>query len=228
LEVHQRFGPKPRRVRHVQQRANREYWERMSKGGFLLRRGVYQSEAIRDIISNGRACAFECATAIVIVLCNAVPGMIGDKNYDWLFGNLQLCSWEHDSDMPLVTKDGRRETFAGDVLYYSNPDFDPKAPQWQGENVVKMRDNLLFGHGIGIEEEDVTIRHLNNHRKPGSKVSAYLFERTTYPDFYAIIRETQSGAGGMPYVPRWPDGWISRRIGSHTHVITGGPSAQYA
>ncbi|MEF3309356.1 hypothetical protein PV433_10630 [Paenibacillus sp. GYB004] len=62
--MHQRFDPKPRRVRHVQQRANREYWERMSNGGFLLRRGVYPSEAILDIISNGRAYAFECATAM--------------------------------------------------------------------------------------------------------------------------------------------------------------------
>ncbi|RKN85572.1 protein-glutamine gamma-glutamyltransferase [Paenibacillus ginsengarvi] len=204
-------------------RANRNYWKRLDNGGFLLHPNVLPADAIRDIYENGDAYGFECATAIVIVLYKAVLDTIGETAFNRLFGNLQLYSWEHDSDMPLVTQDNNHESFAGDVLYYSNPDYDPRTPQWQGENVVKLTGDRLFGHGIGIEAEDVIIRHLNNHRRPGSKVSAYLFDRITYPDFYAIYRETKAANSGAPYIRRWPDGWIAGRVGSKTQVFTGQP-----
>ncbi|MEF3304123.1 protein-glutamine gamma-glutamyltransferase [Paenibacillus sp. GYB003] len=199
-------------------RANRTFWSRMDNGGFLLKSGALPSAAIRDIYANGGAYAFECATAIVIVLYKAVLETIGDRNFNRLFGNLQLYSWEHDSDMPLVTQDNARESFAGDVLYYKNPDYNPKTPEWQGENVVKMPGGKLFGHGIGIVGEAEIIRHLNNHRKPGSQVSAYLFHRTTYPNFNAILYEMRSGTGSAPLDRPWPGGWIAGRIGSRTRL----------
>lgn len=202
-------------------RANSKYWNVAPEGAFLLKPGALPSAAIRDIYANGGAYAFECATAIVIVLYKAVLETIGDDAFNRLFANLELYSWEHDSDMPLITQDGARETFAGDVLYYKNPDYDPKTPEWQGENVVKMPGNQLYGHGIGIVEESEIIRHLNRHRLPGSQVSAYLTDRTTYPDFTAIMHELRTGAGAVPRFRRWPDGWIAGRIGSRTRLYTG-------
>lgn len=203
-------------------RANGKYWNRLYSGGFQLRREVSPAAAIRDIYANGADYGFECATAVIIVLYKAVLDTIGDRAFDRLFGNLYLYSWEHDSDMPLVTEDGRRETFPGDVLYYTNPDFDPETPQWQGENAVQLLGDRLYGHGIGITNEAGIIAELNENRRPGSTVSAHLFERTTYPDFAAIMREAQN-AGGLSPWPRswpraWPRDWVAGRIGTRTRL----------
>ncbi|GAA3401822.1 protein-glutamine gamma-glutamyltransferase [Paenibacillus hodogayensis] len=201
-------------------RANNNYWRRTNEGGFELRKRASPSAAIRDIYANGGEYGFECATAIVIVLYKAVLDTIGDETFDRLFGNLYLYSWEHDSDMPLVTEDGKRETFPGDVLYYINPDYNPETPQWQGENVVKLTGDMLFGHGIGIKNERGIIDELNENRRPGSQISARLFERTTHPDYSAILQETQvrSGTSGPAFARSWPAGAIAGRIGRRTRV----------
>ncbi|TMV47591.1 protein-glutamine gamma-glutamyltransferase [Paenibacillus mesophilus] len=201
-------------------RGNDKYWTRTDNGGFRLKQNARPSAAIRDIYANGRAYAFECAMAIVVVLYKAVLDTIGTEAFDRLFGNLYLYSWEHDSDLPLITVKSRQPTFAGDVLYYKNPDYDPKTPQWQGENVVKMPGNLLFGHGIGIKNEAGIIRELNYHRKRGSKVSAYLLDQVTYPNFQELMGEARTDYRTHPSVPCLPPGWIGGRIGSRLQIYS--------
>lgn len=201
-------------------RGNEAYWERLDNGGFQLKPNVRPSNAIRDIYRNGRAYGFECAMAIVIVLYKAVLETIGDEAFDRLFANLYLYSWEHDSDLHLITIKGKRESFSGDVLYYSNPDYDPKTPQWQGENVVKMPGNLLYGHGIGIKNEAGIVRELNEHRKKGSSRSAYLLDQVTYPNFTEIMRYTHPYGGTRSQLEQrlWPADWIAGRIGSRVQL----------
>lgn len=199
-------------------RSNPDYWERTAEGGFLLRQGVRPSDAIRDIYSNARAYAFECATAIVIVLYKAVMEMIGDQMFDHLFANLYLYSWEHDSDLSLITVKGKQPSFAGDVLYYSNPDYDPKTPQWQGENVVKMPGNRLYGHGIGVTNEEGIIRELNAHRKRGSRKSAYLLDQVTHPNFTEIMLDTRAATRSSGSLEQWPADWIGGRIGNRIQL----------
>ncbi|MDF2726270.1 MAG: protein-glutamine gamma-glutamyltransferase, partial [Paenibacillus sp.] len=173
-------------------RANPRYWDRTEEGGFRLKPNVSPSDAIRDIYSNSSAYGFECATAIIIVLYKAVLETIGDDLFDQLFGNLYLYSWEHDTDMPITTVKGNHPSFPGDILYYSNPDHDPSKPQWQGENVVKLPGNKLYGHGIGITNEEGIIRELNANRKRGSRKSAYLLDQVTSPNYSDIMFETRS------------------------------------
>jgi protein-glutamine gamma-glutamyltransferase len=195
-------------------RSNAAYWTTTDNGGFRLRQDARPSAAIRDIYANGRAYAFECAVAIVIVLYKAVLDTIGAETFDRLFADMYLYSWELDSDLPLITVKGKRQTYAGDVIYYSNPDYDPKTPQWQGENVVKMPGNMLYGHGIGITNEAGIIRELNEHRKRGSNVSAYLLDQVTYPNFSEIMSEMRTDSRGLPAGRHWPAEWIGGRIGS--------------
>lgn len=196
-------------------RSNPAYWTRTYNGGFLMRPDVRPSAAIRDIFQYGGAYAFECAMAIVIVLYKAVLDTIGDAEFDRLFANLYLYSWEHDADLHLTTVKGIPESFPGDVLYYSNPDFDPQTPQWQGENVVKLPASLLYGHGIGIAYEADIIRELNRRRRPGSLQPAYLLDQATYPDF-AAIRAKVSGGSAIPAAAApHPEHWVGGQLGSH-------------
>ncbi len=176
-----------------QSRCNPKYWIRTANGGFLLRPDAKPSEGMRDIFTNGQLYAFECAGAIIIMLYKAVLETIGDNAFNYFFQDLFLLSWEHDSDLRLVSTYNNREVYAGDVLYFKNPDFNPATPEWQGENVIMLDDNLYFGHGIGIRTGEEIIASLNRARRPGSRRSAYLDNLVIRPDFEAIRRLTLQG-----------------------------------
>ncbi|MBD2871333.1 protein-glutamine gamma-glutamyltransferase [Paenibacillus arenilitoris] len=167
-------------------RSNERLWIRTANGGFQLRRGVLPSEGINDIFINGELYAFECAGAIIIMLYKAALDTLGDAEFNAHFQNLYLRDWQHDRDLSLITTSNLDEAYAGDVLYFKNPDHDPETPEWQGENVVKLDDNLYFGHGIGIESGQDMIAALNRMRRPGSRVSAYLQDLVVHPDFEAL------------------------------------------
>ncbi|TCZ78115.1 protein-glutamine gamma-glutamyltransferase [Paenibacillus albiflavus] len=167
-------------------RCNRRYWTRNEEGGFKLNVGVSPANAIRDIYDNGSEYAFECATAIIIVLYKAIIEANGDEAFNANFPNLLLYDGHHDSHLRLINEDGKT-SYPGDVLYFSNPEHDPDKPEWQGENVVKLGADLYYGHGIGIKSEQDIISVLNKVRKPGSDVSAYLSDKFFHPDF-AYIR----------------------------------------
>src|SRR3954454_11924300 len=106
---------------------NKKYWDRLSNGGFLLKHNVSPSFAILDIIRNGKLYAFECSTAIAIVLYIATLYSIGSSRFDVLFSNLYLMDWQFDDDLPLFQKYAD-DFIPGDVLHFNNPDFDPKQP----------------------------------------------------------------------------------------------------
>ncbi|MFF2889760.1 protein-glutamine gamma-glutamyltransferase [Paenibacillus sp. NPDC057967] len=167
-------------------RANPRYWIRTPDGGFLLRPGVPPSVGVNDIFQQGQLYAFECAGAIIIMLYKAVLETIGEAAFNRHFQNLFLRDWQYDKDLRLTTSNNLNETYAGDVMYFKNPDHDPGSPEWQGENVIKLDDNLFFGHGIGIGTGQDIVAQLNRARVPGSMVSAYLQDLVLKPDFEAV------------------------------------------
>lgn len=169
---------------------NADYWIRLANGGFQQRRDVTPAEAIRDIFKNGPKYAFECATAMVIVLYNSVLEMIGDQVFNTYFADLVLYDWKYDSDLRINSFSGV-EAFPGDVLYFKNPDFDPSTPQWQGENAILLPEKLYYAHGIGIVPAEYIIRSLNAKRKPGSTTSAYLMDVVDSLDFAYTQRLSQ-------------------------------------
>ncbi|MFF2092831.1 protein-glutamine gamma-glutamyltransferase [Paenibacillus sp. NPDC058174] len=169
-------------------RCNSQYWTRTDSGGFQLKNGVRPSDAIRDIFTNGKQYAFECATAIVITWYKAILDVIGDDAFNLYFTNLYLRDWNHDSDLWLISTHDSKESFPGDVLYFKNPDHNVNTPEWQGENVVKLNGNLFFGHGVGIETDDDMIAALNKAREPGSNTPAYLSDLVVFPNFEYLRR----------------------------------------
>ncbi|WP_251550831.1 protein-glutamine gamma-glutamyltransferase [Neobacillus muris] len=161
---------------------NKEYWDRLENGGFLLKPAVKPSTAIMDIIKNGSRYAFECSTAIAIVLYIAALYSIGSNRFDVLFSRLYLMDWQFDEDLPIHTKFGD-DYLPGDVLHFNNPDFSPQEAHWRAENVINFGGDQYFGHGIGITNSSKLIEYLNKKRKPNPKVSAYLMTMITRP-FY--------------------------------------------
>ncbi|MCR8642961.1 protein-glutamine gamma-glutamyltransferase [Paenibacillus sp. N1-5-1-14] len=196
-------------------RCNNRFWTRNDAGGFQLNPGVSPASAIRDIYDNGSEYAFECATAMVIVMYKAIIEAIGDTAFNANFPDLLLYDGHHDKHLRLIYEEGNT-SYPGDILYFSNPDHDPERPEWQGENVIKMGDDLYYGHGIGIKSGQEIISALNATRKPGSTVSAYLTEKASHPDFNDIRRLTaRDQFSGMPMIipPR-----IVAQIGSQRYV----------
>ncbi|WP_168118659.1 protein-glutamine gamma-glutamyltransferase [Paenibacillus sp. HB172176] len=177
-------------------RCNEAYWYRTPNGGFRLRQGVLPSVAIRDIFTNGSKYAFECAGAIIIVFYKAVLETIGDAAFNRYFQNLYLYSWETDQDLQLIPSYNLNETYYGDALYFKNPDYDRETPEWQGENVIMLDDNLYYGHGIGMGSSQDMIMQLNKARMPGAMQSAYLDDFVLTPDFERLrsmtIREGEA------------------------------------
>ncbi|CRK80869.1 protein-glutamine gamma-glutamyltransferase [Neobacillus massiliamazoniensis] len=164
---------------------NKEYWDRLSNGGFLLKKDSTPSAAILDILKNGTLYAFECSTAIAIVLYIATLYSIGSKKFDHLFANLYLMDWQFDEDLPVHQKYGD-DFLPGDVLHFNNPDFDPKQPHWRAENVIYFGDDQYYGHGVGIRTANTIIDFLNKKRKPDSKNSAYLMNLITRPEYQSL------------------------------------------
>lgn len=198
---------------------NERYWIRTDRGGFQLRSGVMPSIAINDIFQNGDKYAFECATAIVIVLYKAIIDTLGETVFNRYFQDLLLWDWNYDRNLRLVSNPNLAEAYAGDILYFKNPDYNPRTPEWQGENVVKLGNNLYYGHGIGITSSQGMIAALNKARKPGSKISAYLTNEVIHPDFDALRQLQYSRVIPIADVVPDYDGWsIAARIGTKTYI----------
>jgi len=179
-------------------RCNERYWSLTNNGGFELRYGVSPSAAVEDIYVNGPLYAFECATAIIIILYKAVLDMIGREAFDRSFGRLYLYSWNHDADLRLITVKDQGEAFPGDVQYFKNPQVDPRQMQYQGENVIVMPEGGYFGHGIGVTSGSSIINRLNRHRVLFATQSAYLLNEATYPDFDYLQVLAGQTAGQQP------------------------------
>lgn len=165
---------------------NRKYWDRLSNGGFLLKPQISPTAGILDIIRNGKLYAFECSTAIAIVLYIATLYSIGSDKFDILFNRLYLMDWQFDEDLPIFQKYGD-DFIPGDVLHFNNPDFDPKQPHWRAENVIYFGDDEYYGHGVGIRNATTIINFLNKKRKSNPHLSAYLMNLITRPYYPAFF-----------------------------------------
>ncbi len=148
-------------------RGNAKYWNLTYTGGFQLKYGVKPSDAIRDVFKNSSLYAFECATAEMIVFYHAILNSLGDYVFDRLFQNLYLYSWHADPDLGLHSIRSNHP-IPGDIVYFNNPDVNPRTPWWRGENCVVLEDGKYFGHGLGIRTAKETIDILNKTRRPGS------------------------------------------------------------
>ncbi|QUW21456.1 protein-glutamine gamma-glutamyltransferase [Sporosarcina sp. Marseille-Q4063] len=194
-------------------RCNPGYWILTNVGGFQLRAGVKPSDAIRDIYMNSSRYAFECATAMVIIYYHAFLNLIGDDLFNQLFQDIYLYSWHADSDLGLKAYH-TRDFIPGDVVYFNNPDFDPKRPQWRGENAVVLGDGTYFGHGFGVQTAEQMIRTLNRSRKRESNRSAYLSNLVARPSFKQlsdtlVVRQVYSIPKYQPTVVHHGDSSIS-------------------
>jgi protein-glutamine gamma-glutamyltransferase len=203
-------------------RCNTIFWNLTTFGGFALKRGILPSTAIRDIFTNGALYAFECSTAIIIVLYKAVLDSIGEFRFNQYFADLLLWYWVHDKDLRFITINNSRESYPGDILYFNNPDFNPDTPEWRGENVVKFDENLYYGHGIGIINAEGIIARLNKLRKPNSTRSAYLLEQASYPDFkylFHIAAGRSSDHYDYESVKQFNRNLITAKIGFSRQII---------
>jgi protein-glutamine gamma-glutamyltransferase len=164
---------------------NKQYWDRLSNGGFLIKPNVRPSVALLDILKNGPLYAFECSTAIAIVLYLATLYSIGSTRFDILFTRLYLMDWQFDDDLPMYQKYGD-DFLPGDVLHFNNPDFDPLQSHWRAENVIYFGEDEYYGHGIGIRNASEIINFLNKKRKPNPQISAYLMRLITRPYYQSF------------------------------------------
>jgi len=169
---------------------NGQYWSLSEIGGFRLRRGVPSSEGIRDIFRNGPYYASECSTTVIIILYKGVLDTIGDETFNKHFQNLYLRDWNYDVDMRLIFSNNKHAACPGDVLYFKNPGFAPERPEWHGQNVVMIGDNLFYGHPMRIKTAQGIIAAVNRKRRPWSLTSAYMANVLVYPDFAHLRRLT--------------------------------------
>ncbi|MFB4211200.1 protein-glutamine gamma-glutamyltransferase [Shouchella sp. JSM 1781072] len=192
---------------------NPHYWNRMPNGAFQLKPFVSPSDAIDDIFRNGQLYGFECATAIIMIFYKAVKDSIDQQSFDQLFQQLYLYSWEHDEDLQLETRPGT-DYVIGDCLYFDNPDFAPQHSVWRGENVIKLDQNLYYGHGIAIRTAEEIVYHLNRLRRPGSRRPAHLLPQVTRLNFRLVRTFSRSG-----YTPRTSlDSAIHVRHSGRSHL----------
>jgi protein-glutamine gamma-glutamyltransferase len=164
---------------------NPVYWTRTPNGGFLLKEKANSGEAINDIYMNGNKYATECATAMMIVYYKALLDAYGGELFNKQFTKIYLLGWEVTE--PLLAETASLQPAAdmllGDREYFNNPDYDPAAPEWEGENVIILPDSMYYGHGIGITAAGEIIRDLNSNRKEYASRSAYLVDAVGRPNF---------------------------------------------
>ncbi|TLS38180.1 protein-glutamine gamma-glutamyltransferase [Pseudalkalibacillus caeni] len=168
-------------------RCNPAYWDLTENGGFRLKPGVPASVAINDIFVNGEMYAFECATAMIMILYRATLQVLPEQNFNRLFANMFLWGWKYDKDLAIVHRIPE-DYLPGDIRYFKNPDVNPMTPQWQGENGVDMGDGTYFGHGIGIKTPEGIIESLKQRMKPGATRMPYLMAPATRPGFKYLYR----------------------------------------
>jgi protein-glutamine gamma-glutamyltransferase len=186
---------------------NEQFWNRVSNGGWQLRRDVNPADAVRDIFENGEKYATECATAMLIVYYKAILDVYGDALFNSTFGNGGIYLMDWDIRDPLLKQVGRLEPrngvplIPGDRAYFSNPDHAPDLPQWQGENVIVLSTEgagQFYGHGIGITDGNRIIYALNAKRRSDNSANAplrdaYLLDKVARPDFSKLADVKYSG-----------------------------------
>lgn len=169
---------------------NEKYWDKTSEGGFLLRKDVEPSDAIRDIYKNSSKYGTECATAIVILHFKALLDLFPERLFNRLFPRIYLMNWRalDDNLKELGYMEYAIDYLPGDRLYIKNPDVSPETPEFQGENIIDLGNGMYYGHGIGIGTVEEIIRELNKYRKEDATVSAYLLDSVSRPNFRRLFK----------------------------------------
>lgn len=176
-------------------RCNPAYWRRNAQGGFVLKAGVSPAAAILNIYEDGPAYATECATAIVIILYRAVLSVLPAPVFNYAFPSIWLMNWRNVNPLfhGVAQMSPETEFLPGDRRYFVNPDVNPETPEWRGENVIQLPDNLFFGHGIGTGSAAAIIRELNRNRAPDAREPAYLLDQAGRPA-YRRLYQLQRGS----------------------------------
>lgn len=191
-------------------KCNPEYWQLSHEGGFLLKPNVQPSHAIRDIFNNSRQYAFECATAMVIILLKGVNRTIGDEAFNRLYRHLYLWDWHEEPHLPLIIEPVEAGGIPGDIIYFKNPQVNPRTPWWQGENAVVLPNGRYYGHGVGIQTAEGIIATLNKFRRPGATRSAFIMDRATRINVAHLYLLLHSRING----------WTSERKGTNRRSTT--------
>lgn len=182
---------------------NQAYWHKTSQGKFQLKNDVAPQDAIRDIFTNGTSYAFECSMAVIVVLYKALLESIDARYFDMLMSDLYLFDSQSNRNLHLIDRSLSEEAVTGDILYFANPEYEPSMPWGKGENVVMMEHDRYYGHGygLGIATAEEVIRVLNNHRLPGSTLSAHQSDRYVHPDF-SYFASFQSKSSPTPIISK--------------------------
>ncbi|OCA90340.1 protein-glutamine gamma-glutamyltransferase [Bacillus sp. FJAT-27225] len=199
-------------------RCNPRYWQLTTEGGFLLRPDVQPADAILDIFRNSSLYAFECATAIPIIYYHAILKSMGTNIFNSLFQDLYLYSWHTDTDVGIITFYSNH-FLPGDVLYFNNPDFDRRKPQFRGINAVALDDGRFFGHGFNIRPSQEMIQILNEKRKPYSDQPAYLTKLVTRPSFKYLFGMASWFRNGNAYKMQRPIVHHGKSSISYAHYL---------
>jgi protein-glutamine gamma-glutamyltransferase len=202
-------------------KCNEKYWTRIPNGAFILKTNVSPHTGIADIFRNGKEYAFECATAMVIIFYKAVLDSLGKNVFNQLFSGLYLYDWQHDQDLDLLVHVGT-DYLPGDCVYFKNPEYSPKTPQWRGENSIVMGKNLYFGHGIGMRTSQFIINYLNKKRRKNSHQPAYLTTEITRLNFrylnqFPLIAQ-RDPSSTLPSLYQ-PSKLVRAGIGSKTYIF---------
>jgi len=170
-------------------KCNPAFWDRTGEGGFQLKSGVLPSAAIRDIFENTPKYATECSTAMVIIYLRSLLDVMTEEQFNKLYSDIYLMNWQHlDSDLILIDVDQTPDKIPGDAGYFKNPDVNPLTPEWQGENVFYLGNDMYYGHGVGIKTPDQIIKDLNKNRIKDSNTPAYLMDFARRPDFKTLFQ----------------------------------------
>ncbi len=171
-------------------KANPDFWYRTNEGGFRLQPDVSPWDAINDIYKNSSLYGTECATAMVIVYYKALADILPEDLFNRLFPDIYLMNWQHlDRDLGISRSENPPDYLPGDARYFKNPDVNPLHPEWQGENVFDLGNELYYGHGLGIATKDRIIESLNSLRKEEATRSAYLMDFAERPGFRQLHRK---------------------------------------
>lgn len=166
-------------------KCNETYWKHTEEGGFILKKRIMASEAIRDISLNSYKYGTECSTAMIIIYYQALLDVFTEELFNELFPKIHLMNWHYIDD--ILEEAGflikRKDYLPGDRRYFANPDVKPTKPEWQGENVIDLGKGMYFGHGIGIGDSDEIIYALNKYRVEGARRIAYLVDSAAVLDF---------------------------------------------
>ena len=172
----------------INQRLNPAYWTLVdaSMGVYSLNERKNASEAVKDILTHPDKYKIECATAIKLVLHQALLETIGAERYDRAAAGLRIGSGPYEGVLKTVmvreSASGRpADKFpgiaagdfvgtlqTGDGVYMVNlrPKPGSQAGGWGGENALSLGEGRFYGHPIGEAAGQAIVDKLKENWDP--------------------------------------------------------------